>query len=86
VTSLKCGVGVGAQLHAGESAPRIVTALEPEDAGNPGATRGTTEFSGRVAFLDLGGRQKAWTADRTEFLGRNRRSGSARRTWTAGTG
>jgi cyclic beta-1,2-glucan synthetase len=30
-----------------------------------------TEFGGRVAFLDLGGRQTAWTADRTEFLGRN---------------
>src|SRR3546814_8677738 len=28
-------------------------------------------FSGRVAFVDLGGRQTAWTADRTEFLGRN---------------
>src|SRR3546814_11339905 len=25
----------------------------------------------RVAFVDLGGRQTAWTADRTEFLGRN---------------
>jgi cyclic beta-1,2-glucan synthetase len=30
-----------------------------------------TAFSGRVAFADLGGRQKAWTADRTEFLGHN---------------
>ena len=29
------------------------------------------EFGGRVAFLDMGGRQTAWTADRTEFLGRN---------------
>src|SRR3546814_11208431 len=28
-------------------------------------------FSGRVAFVDLGGRQTAWTADRTAFLGRN---------------
>ncbi|SEI89507.1 cyclic beta-1,2-glucan synthetase [Azotobacter beijerinckii] len=28
-------------------------------------------FPGRVAFADLGGRQTAWTADRTEFLGRN---------------
>jgi cyclic beta-1,2-glucan synthetase len=28
-------------------------------------------FSSRVAFSDLGGRQTAWTADRTEFLGRN---------------
>ncbi len=27
-------------------------------------------FAGRVAFADLGGRQTAWTADRTEFLGR----------------
>jgi cyclic beta-1,2-glucan synthetase len=26
-------------------------------------------FPGRVAFADLGGRQTAWTADRTEFLG-----------------
>lgn len=29
-------------------------------------------FPGRVAFSDLGGRQTAWTADRTEFIGRNR--------------
>jgi cyclic beta-1,2-glucan synthetase len=29
------------------------------------------EFGGRVAFLDLGGRQNSVTADRTEFLGRN---------------
>src|SRR5690606_12681009 len=28
-------------------------------------------FPERVAFADLGGRQTAWTADRTEFLGRN---------------
>ncbi|MFZ2100305.1 MAG: glucoamylase family protein, partial [Oricola sp.] len=31
-----------------------------------------TAFPGRVAFADLGGRQTAWTADRTEFIGRNR--------------
>lgn len=28
-------------------------------------------FPGRVAFADIGGRQSAWTTDRTEFLGRN---------------
>ena len=29
------------------------------------ATRGTREFGSRVAFADLGGRQTAWTGDRT---------------------
>jgi cyclic beta-1,2-glucan synthetase len=28
------------------------------------------EYGGRVAFLDMGGRQRSWTADRSEFLGR----------------
>ncbi|MEO8443377.1 MAG: glucoamylase family protein [Gammaproteobacteria bacterium] len=28
-------------------------------------------FGSRVAFMDLGGRQTAWTADRREFLGRH---------------
>jgi cyclic beta-1,2-glucan synthetase len=31
------------------------------------------DFGGGVAFADLGGRQTAWTADRTEFIGRNGR-------------
>jgi cyclic beta-1,2-glucan synthetase len=30
-----------------------------------------SDFAGRVAFLDLGGRQTSWTADRREFIGRN---------------
>ena len=55
----------------GISAPRIVTALEPETLALLVRNPWNTEFSGRVAFLDLGGRQTAWTADRTEFLGRN---------------
>jgi len=52
-------------------APRIVTALEPETQAILARNPWNTEFAGRVAFLDLGGRQTAWTADRTEFLGRN---------------
>ena len=55
----------------GASAPRIVTALESETHAILVRNPWNTEFGGRVAFLDLGGRQTAWTADRTEFLGRN---------------
>ncbi|MBE3074972.1 MAG: phosphorylase, partial [Actinobacteria bacterium] len=55
----------------GASAPRIVTALDPETRALLVRNPWNTEFAGRVAFLDLGGRQTAWTADRTEFLGRN---------------
>src|SRR5262249_41998141 len=29
------------------------------------------QFGDAIAFADLGGRQTAWTADRTEFFGRN---------------
>ncbi|MCJ7711025.1 MAG: phosphorylase, partial [Chloroflexi bacterium] len=55
----------------GADAPHIVTALDPETEAILARNPWNTEFSGRVAFLDLGGRQSAWTADRTEFLGRN---------------
>ncbi len=55
----------------GASGPRIVTALDPETRAILVRNPWNTEFGGRVAFLDLGGRQTEWTADRTEFLGRN---------------
>ena len=64
-----CRVGSG--TSRGRSAPRIVTALEPETRRILVRNPWNTEFAGRVAFLDLGGRQTAWTGDRTEFLGRN---------------
>ena len=55
----------------GGAAPYIVTALEPGTQALLARNPWNSEFAGRVAFLDLGGRQTAWTADRTEFLGRN---------------
>jgi Cellobiose phosphorylase len=53
------------------SAPWIVTTLEPDTQAILVRNPGNVDFGGRIAFLDLGGRQTAWTADRTEFLGRN---------------
>ena len=55
----------------GASAPRIVTTLDVETGALLVRNPWNTEFAGRVAFFDLGGRQTRWTADRTEFLGRN---------------
>ncbi|MEO8470010.1 MAG: glucoamylase family protein, partial [Chloroflexota bacterium] len=53
------------------SAPWIVPSLEPDTQAILVRNPGNVEFGSRIAFLDLGGRQMAWTADRTEFLGRN---------------
>ena len=60
---------LGASRGAG--APRIITSLDPETQALLVRNPWNTEFGSRVAFLDLGGRQTSWTADRTEFLGRN---------------
>ena len=55
----------------GANAAHIITALDPETGAFLVRNPWNPEFAGRVAFLDLGGRQSAATADRTEFLGRN---------------
>ena len=55
----------------GAAAPHVVTSVEQETGALLARNPWNTEFAGRVGFLDLGGRQTAWTADRTEFLGRN---------------
>jgi cyclic beta-1,2-glucan synthetase len=53
------------------AAPFIVTEID-EKTGAMFARNGwSREFGARVGFADLAGTQTAWTADRTEFLGRN---------------
>jgi cyclic beta-1,2-glucan synthetase len=55
----------------GAAAPHLVTELDPETGALLARNPWNTEFAGRVAFLDLAGRQTDWTSDRTEFIGRN---------------
>lgn len=55
----------------GRAAPHVVTDLDPTTGALFARNRWTADFAARVAFLDLGGRQAAWTGDRREFLGRN---------------
>jgi cyclic beta-1,2-glucan synthetase len=53
------------------SAPFIATDVDADTGVMLARNPWSVEFGGRVAFADLGGRQVAWTGDRTEFLGRN---------------
>ena len=55
----------------GASAPYIVTEIEPETHAVLARNSFSTEYGNRIAFADLNGQQQSWTADRTEFLGRN---------------
>ncbi|MCZ6599900.1 MAG: hypothetical protein O7A07_03585 [Acidobacteria bacterium] len=58
-------------VERGKSAPFMTTESDPETRAIFAYNAFNGEFSGRVAFADLGGHQSSWTADRLEFLGRN---------------
>ncbi|HEV2065018.1 MAG TPA: glucoamylase family protein, partial [Thermoanaerobaculia bacterium] len=60
---------LGPQRAAG--APFVVTELDSETGAIFARNSWNEAHAGRVAFADVGGAQTAWTADRTEFLGRN---------------
>jgi cyclic beta-1,2-glucan synthetase len=52
-------------------APSVVTEIDPETGVLLARNPWRMEFSSRVAFADLAGRQQSWSGDRTEFIGRN---------------
>lgn len=54
-----------------DSAPYIMTEIDGETGALFARSVLGGEFRGRIAFVDLAGKQTSWTADRTEFLGRN---------------
>jgi len=56
----------------GASAPYLITELDSKTGAVFVRSVWGGEFGGRIAFLDLAGRQNSVTGDRTEFLGRNR--------------
>jgi len=53
------------------NAPWVISECDPDTKALLATNPWNAEFGGRTAFLDLAGRQTAFTADRTEFLGRN---------------
>ena len=55
----------------GASAPFIATEIDAATGAMLARNDWNVAFPGRVAFADLGGRQTAFTADRSEFIGRN---------------
>jgi cyclic beta-1,2-glucan synthetase len=53
------------------SAPHVSTQIDASVGAMFARNPWNGGFSGRVAFLDLAGRQTSWTGDRREFIGRN---------------
>ena len=55
------------------TAPHIVTESDAVTGAMFASNAWSNDFGGRVAFADLGGGAKSFTADRAEFIGRNGR-------------
>jgi cyclic beta-1,2-glucan synthetase len=53
------------------SGPFVATEIDPATGAMLARNQWQPAFGSRVAFLDLRGRQKDWTGDRREFVGRN---------------
>jgi cyclic beta-1,2-glucan synthetase len=53
------------------TAPYIITEIDATTGALTARSAWAGEFGGRVAFADLCGRQTSYTADRSEFFGRN---------------
>ncbi|MGD0188757.1 MAG: glucoamylase family protein [Roseiarcus sp.] len=53
------------------TAPFVVTEINPETGAIFAQNPWSDSFGERIAFMDLSGRQTAWTCDRAEFLGRD---------------
>ena len=58
----------------GATAPFVTTEIDKTTGAMLARNPWSIAYSGRVAFVDLDGRQSHWTGDRTEFLGRRGRS------------
>ncbi len=57
--------------HRMKTAMHIQTEMDPDSGALIAKNPYNTEFSHRVAFFDVDGPKKTFTADRTEFIGRN---------------
>ena len=54
-----------------QTAPYIITEVDAETGAIFAINPMNAEFGKRISFLDLGGKQNYFTADRSEFIGRN---------------
>ncbi|MGE5273258.1 MAG: GH36-type glycosyl hydrolase domain-containing protein, partial [Verrucomicrobiota bacterium] len=58
-------------VSRGGSAPFVITETDSATGAMFARNSWSRDFANRIAFADLGGAQRDWTGDRTEFLGRN---------------